>query len=99
MGRRGSWPLHTVLISSESDIVHYIVFIIHHRILSRDASEKMNNVINARLRLVQQLGHLSGALSITVAGNEGANGLYNKLNAGFSGCVDTIKIGVENEVR
>ena len=58
----------------------------------------MNNVINARLRLVQQLGHLSGALSITVAGNEGANGLYNKLNAGFSGCVDTIKIGVENEV-
>ena len=59
----------------------------------------MNNVINARLRLVQQLGHLSGALSITVAGNEGANGLYNKLNAGFSGCVDTIKIGVENEVR
>ena len=78
--------------------MHYIVFIIHHRILSRDASEKMNNVINARLRLVQQLGHLSGALSITVAGNEGANGLYNKLNAGFSGCVDTIKIGVENEV-
>lgn len=56
-------------------------------------------MINARLRLVQQLGHLSGALSITVAGNEGANGLYNKLNAGFSGCVDTIKIGVENEVR
>ena len=78
--------------------MHYIVFIIHHRNISRDASEKMNNVINARLRLVQQLGHLSGALSITVAGNEGANGLYNKLNAGFSGCVDTIKIGVENEV-
>ena len=67
--------------------------------ISRDASDKMNNVINARLRLVQQLGHLSGALSITVAGNEGANGLYNKLNAGFSGCVDTIKIGVENEVK
>ena len=63
----------------------------------RDASEKLNNVINARLRLVQQLGHLSGALSITVAGNEGANGVYNKLNAGFSGCVDTIKTGVENE--
>ena len=78
---------------------HYNVFIIQHRNISRDASEKMNNVINARLRLVQQLGHLSGALSITVAGNEGANGLYNKLNAGFSGCVDTIKIGVENEVR
>ena len=56
-------------------------------------------MINARLRLVQQLGHLSGALNITVAGNEGANGVYNKLNASFSGCVDTIKIGVENEVR
>ena len=54
-------------------------------------------MINARLRLVQQLGHLSGALSITVAGNEGANGVYNKLNAGFSGCVDTMKTGVENE--
>jgi len=63
----------------------------------KDASEKLNNVINARLRLVQQLGHLSGALSITVAGNEGANGVYNKLNAGFSGCVDTMKTGVENE--
>ena len=63
----------------------------------RDASEKLSNVINARLRLVQQLSHLSGALNITVAGSEGANGVYNKLNAGFSGCVDTIKIGVENE--
>ena len=53
--------------------MHYIVFIIHHRNISRDASEKMNNVINARLRLVQQLGHLSGALSITVAGNDSPN--------------------------
>ena len=34
----------------------------------------MNAVISARLRLVQQLGHLAGALNITVAGSEGANG-------------------------
>ena len=40
----------------------------------RDASDKMNAVISARLRLVQQLGHLAGALNITVAGSEGANG-------------------------
>ena len=61
----------------------------------RDASEKLSNVINARMRLVQQLGHMAGALNITVAGNEGANGVYNKLNTGFSGCIDTIKTGVE----
>jgi len=63
----------------------------------RDASEKFTAVGNARLRLVQQLAHLSGALSITVAGNEGANGVYNRLTSGFSGCVDTIKGGVEAE--
>ena len=33
-----------------------------------------------------------------VAGNEGANGVYNRLNSGFSGCVETMKTGVENEV-
>jgi len=63
----------------------------------RDASEKFTAVGNARLRLVQQLAHLAGALSITVAGNEGANGVYNRLTSGFSGCVDTIKGGVEAE--
>ena len=65
--------------------------------LRRDASDKFNNVVNARLRLVQQLGHLAGALNITVAGNEGANGVYNKLNTGFSGCIETAKSGIENE--
>ena len=35
----------------------------------KDASEKFSAVANARLRLIQQLGHLAGALSITVAGN------------------------------
>ena len=34
----------------------------------KDASEKFSAVVNARLRLIQQLGHLAGALSITVAG-------------------------------
>jgi hypothetical protein len=34
-----------------------------------------------------------------VAGNEGANGAYNRLNSGFSGCVETMKTGIENEVR
>ena len=63
----------------------------------RDASDKFNNVVNARLRLVQQMGHLAGALNITVAGNEGANGVYNKLNTGFSGCIETAKAGIENE--
>ncbi len=33
-----------------------------------------------------------------VAGNEGANGAYNRLNSGFSGCVETMKTGIENEV-
>ena len=42
--------------------------------MCRDASDKMNAVISARLRLVQQLVHLAGALNITVAGSEGANG-------------------------
>merc|ERR1712013_553822 len=65
----------------------------------KDASDKFNNVVNARLRLVQQMGHLAGALNITVAGNEGANGVYNKLNTGFSGCIETIKTGVEGEVQ
>ena len=65
--------------------------------MSRDASDKFNNVVNARLRLVQQLGHLAGALNITVAGNEGANGVYNKLNTGLSGCMETAKAGIENE--
>ena len=49
------------------------------------------------MRLVQQLGHLAGALNITVAGTEGANGIYNKLNSAFSGCIETVKVGVENE--
>ena len=43
------------------------------------------------------MGHLAGALNITVAGNEGANGVYNKLNTGFSGCMETEKAGIENE--
>ena len=34
----------------------------------KDASEKFSAVANARLRLIQQMGHLAGALSITVAG-------------------------------
>ena len=99
----------------------------------KDASEKFSAVANARLRLIQQLGHLAGALSITVAGkqslyssssqsrstkirikvvvhregkvflfinlhyspgNEGANGVYNKLTSGFSGCIETIKVRI-----
>ena len=36
----------------------------------RDASEKFSAVVSARLRLIQQLGHLAGALSITVAGSQ-----------------------------
>ena len=63
----------------------------------RDVSEKFSGVVAARQRLVQQLAHLAGALNITVAGSQGANQAYNKLNAGFSGCIDTIKVGVENE--
>lgn len=63
----------------------------------RDASDKFTAMVHARLRLVQQLGHLAGALSITVAGNEGANGVYNKLTTGFSGCIESVKVGVESE--
>ena len=113
----------------------------------KDASEKFSAVANARLRLIQQLGHLAGALSITVAGkiidiitkniiiintvnpfitvvnaikinhnamvskgafssylhvssgNEGANGVYNKLTNGFSGCIETIKVKKTNHVK
>lgn len=63
----------------------------------KDVSDKFSAVISARMRLVQQLGHLAGALNITVAGSDGANGSYNKLNSGFSGCIETVKVGVENE--
>jgi len=63
----------------------------------RDSSEKFTAMVNARLRLVQQMGHLAGALNITVAGNEGANGVYNKLTSGFSGCIETAKAGLEAE--
>ena len=63
----------------------------------RDVSDKFSAVVSARMRLVQQLGHLAGALNITVAGTEGANGIYNKLNSAFSGCIETVKVGVENE--
>ncbi|XP_023345391.1 sorting nexin-5 [Eurytemora carolleeae] len=64
----------------------------------KDTSEKFQQMVSARLRLIQQMGHLAASLNITVAGNEGANGLYNKLNSGFSGCVETMKTGLENEV-
>jgi sorting nexin-5/6/32 len=56
-------------------------------------------VAGARLRLVQQLAHLAGALSITVAGNDGANGVYNRLTTGFAGCIETVKTGLESEVQ
>merc|ERR1719167_1586293 len=64
----------------------------------KDASEKMSGVASARLRLVQQLAHLAASLNITVAGNEGANGMYNKINSGFAGCVDSMKTGLENQM-
>ena len=63
----------------------------------RDVNEKFSSVVSARMKLVQQLSHLAGALNITVAGSDGANGSYNKLNSGFSGCIETVKVGVENE--
>ena len=80
-----------------SDQVHIMTMtmLVWQCVCLRDASDKMSNVISARLRLVQQLAHLSGALNITVAGNEGANGVYNKLNTGFSGCLDTVKVESE----
>jgi len=65
----------------------------------KDSSEKMNQLLSSRLRLIQQLGHLAASLNITVAGNEGANGMYNKLNSGFSGCVETMKTGLEHEME
>jgi len=64
----------------------------------KEASEHLNSMVSSRLRLIQQLGHLAASLNITVAGNEGANGMYNRLNSGFSGCIETIKTGLENEV-
>lgn len=71
----------------------------NYQIQIRDASDKFTAMVNARLRLVQQMGHLAGALNITVAGNEGANGAYNKLTSGFSTCVDTAKAGLEAETQ
>ena len=41
---------------------------VNYGIQIKDASEKFSAVANARLRLIQQMGHLAGALSITVAG-------------------------------
>jgi len=65
----------------------------------RDASDKFSAMVNARMRLVQQLGHLAGALNITVAGNSGANGAYNKLNSAFGTCIDASKTGIEAEAH
>jgi len=65
----------------------------------KDSSDKFNEMISSRLRLIQQLGHLAASLNITVAGNEGANGMYNKVNSGFSGCMETMKAGLEDEVE
>jgi len=64
----------------------------------RDASDKMNIVMNSKLRLVAQLGHLSATLNASVAGNEGVNGVYNKLNCAFSTSLDSARAGIENEV-
>lgn len=64
----------------------------------KDASDKFNEMIASRSRLIQQVGHLAAALNITVAGNEGANGMYNKLNSGFSSSLESIKCGMETEV-
>jgi len=33
--------------------------------MGRDTSDKFNQMVAARLRLVQQLGHLAGSLNIT----------------------------------
>ena len=40
-------------------------------ICCRDTSEKFQQMVSARLRLIQQMGHLAASLNITVAGNEG----------------------------
>ena len=39
--------------------------------LPRDASDKFQHMVSARLRLIQQMSHLAASLNITVAGNEG----------------------------
>ena len=94
LARSGTGPWLTTPISSEDlrleshPLTDWIL---------RDVSEKFSAVVAARQRLVQQLAHLAGALNITVAGSQGANNDYNKLNTSFSGCIDTIKVGVENE--
>ena len=48
----------------------------------------MQSVINAQLRLTNQLTHLSTALNASVGGNEGGNAFYNRLNSRFSGSID-----------
>jgi len=64
----------------------------------RDASDKFNSVMNSKLRLIQQLGYLAGTLNASVAGNEGVNGVYNKLNCAFSSSLDQARAGIETEV-
>ena len=45
-----------------------------------------------------QISHLATALNASVGGGEGANGVYNKLNKKFSGCLEEERRSAERAV-
>ncbi len=64
----------------------------------RDVCDRFQNVLNSQLRLANQLSHLATALNASVGGNEGTNVFYNKLNSGFSGCLEDERKATERAV-
>jgi hypothetical protein len=64
----------------------------------RDVCDRFQNVLNSQLRLANQLSHLATALNASVGGNEGTTAFYNKLNSGFSGCLEVERKGTERAV-
>ena len=45
-----------------------------------------------------QISHLATALNASVGGGEGSNGVYNKLNKKFSGCLEEERRSAERAV-
>ena len=54
-------------------------------------SRSTKTVIHDKHYYSSTKGALSSYLHYS-SGNEGANGVYNKLTNGFSGCIETIKV-------
>jgi len=64
----------------------------------RDVCDRFQSMLNSQLRLANQISHLATALNASVGGGEGSNGVYNKLNKKFSGCLEEERRSAERAV-